>query len=499
MVTSYEDFSTKWTGNSVNQLDNNTYPVFEQWTVDLFLKWCAQDPVSQKEIDRNNEVYKIQGNRNPYIDYPLMAEYVWGKLTSVPFSPDGSVTFPYLNSPANSSIIDFGKVLYLQTDTASVFIKASNLTGDLSLAFSGTDASRFSVPDNIISKASAEAGVRVIINFSAQAVGAKTAQLTISGGGITVTSINLKATSTDEFLALPASNIGSNGFNANWTVSANASGYTLNVYTLQNNGTTQAKTLLEEDFLSGLPSGWTTSGYTDVLTASSVRLASGSSLGKINFPALNLSTSGTVLTVRAKQYNADAGAQLTATIDNQPLAVWTTGTVNQDFLVNIPQSTANSVIALSAASSSRVYVDYVKVQTQESVQTAVSVSGYPKSVGNLLSYSVSGLQSDSCYYYTLIPEGNAATVSNQIQVRTSLISGVEHYQNFVFSWSVLSDGILLHNMPINSKITVSDVYGRNLQTIKANSSEIKIKPVIKGIYLLQIMYNQEVKSCKIFY
>jgi hypothetical protein len=39
--------------------------------------------VSEKEIDRNNAVYDIQHNRNPYIDYPVLAEFVWGELKSV--------------------------------------------------------------------------------------------------------------------------------------------------------------------------------------------------------------------------------------------------------------------------------------------------------------------------------------------------------------------------------------------------------------------------------
>ena len=44
----------------------------------LLLKWHREDPVSQKEIDRNNAVQAIQGNRNPFIDYPCLVEYIWG-------------------------------------------------------------------------------------------------------------------------------------------------------------------------------------------------------------------------------------------------------------------------------------------------------------------------------------------------------------------------------------------------------------------------------------
>ncbi len=44
----------------------------------MLLQWCRQDPVSQKEIDRNNVVEQYQGNRNPFVDFPELAEYVWG-------------------------------------------------------------------------------------------------------------------------------------------------------------------------------------------------------------------------------------------------------------------------------------------------------------------------------------------------------------------------------------------------------------------------------------
>lgn len=499
MVTAYEDFSTKWTGNSVNQLDNNTYPVFEQWTVDLFLKWCAQDPVSQKEIDRNNEIYKIQGNRNPYIDYPLMAEYVWGKLISVPFTPNGNVSIPYLISPTTGSTVDFGKVVYQQTDTASVYIKASNLKGDLLLALSGTDAADFSLQSTTVSKASAEAGYKLIINYNAQSVGTKTALLSISGDSISTTSVNLKAVSSDEFLALPASGINDNTFTANWTVSANATGYILNVFTLKNEGATQAKTILEEDFLTGLPTGWTSVPYTDNTLASNIRLASGSSSGKISTPALNLSTQGTVLTVRAKQYNADNGAQLTATLDNQPLAIWTTAVSNQDFSVPLPSGTSSSVISLSAAASSRVYVDYVKVQTQGSVQTPTSVSGFPKSVGNVLNYLVDGLVADSTYYYTVQPEGNAVAVSNQISVRTGIKSGIIENQNNIIHWFVSSNGLCIKKIPAKSRLSIIDFTGKLIHSINTQTAEINVLLPAKGIYLLQIESGQTRKNFKVLY
>jgi endonuclease I len=51
--------------------------VIKPWAIDMLLDWSDNDPVSQKEIDRNNAVYGIQGNRNPFIDHPEYAHIIW--------------------------------------------------------------------------------------------------------------------------------------------------------------------------------------------------------------------------------------------------------------------------------------------------------------------------------------------------------------------------------------------------------------------------------------
>lgn len=65
----------------------------ESAAIDLLLKWHNSDPVDQIEINRNDAVYSIQGNRNPFVDHPEYADYIWGdstsvKLESLSLSPD---------------------------------------------------------------------------------------------------------------------------------------------------------------------------------------------------------------------------------------------------------------------------------------------------------------------------------------------------------------------------------------------------------------------------
>lgn len=89
MVTAYESVVDTWNTSNTNaspHLNGTKYPAFTTWTIDLLLKWNNQDPVSTKEINRNNAVYNIQKNRNPFIDYPILAEYIWGSRKGSPWS-----------------------------------------------------------------------------------------------------------------------------------------------------------------------------------------------------------------------------------------------------------------------------------------------------------------------------------------------------------------------------------------------------------------------------
>ena len=59
------------------QADQYTFIQVGQYE-EIFLEWNEIDPVSETEIIRNDYTYQIQGNRNPFIDYPEYAEMIWG-------------------------------------------------------------------------------------------------------------------------------------------------------------------------------------------------------------------------------------------------------------------------------------------------------------------------------------------------------------------------------------------------------------------------------------
>ncbi len=76
MVTRYQDRLTSWSNFAAFSKD--TYPSLSSWAKELYLKWSDMDPVSEKEIKRNEAIYKYQGNRNPFVDHPEYAHRIWG-------------------------------------------------------------------------------------------------------------------------------------------------------------------------------------------------------------------------------------------------------------------------------------------------------------------------------------------------------------------------------------------------------------------------------------
>lgn len=85
MATCYEDRIASWNSD---MLSNNKTTAYAPWAISMLLKWAENDPVSQKEIDRNNAVYGLQHNRNPFVDYPGLEQYIWGTKTTTAFSYD---------------------------------------------------------------------------------------------------------------------------------------------------------------------------------------------------------------------------------------------------------------------------------------------------------------------------------------------------------------------------------------------------------------------------
>ncbi|MDR3327265.1 MAG: endonuclease [Prevotellaceae bacterium] len=130
MATRYSDLCNDW-GNSVFGSNNNG---LTDYAKNLFLKWHRQDPVSQKEIDRNNAIFDYQHNRNPFIDHPELAEYIWGNQVGTAWHATNSIDLANITQLEIYPIpaIDFIVVKSEKTSQSfdyEIFTISSQITG----------------------------------------------------------------------------------------------------------------------------------------------------------------------------------------------------------------------------------------------------------------------------------------------------------------------------------------------------------------------------------
>jgi endonuclease I len=191
MATRYADNISTWissnSGSTEVEVVYHATNGLTPYAIDLFLTWSRNDPVSQKEINRNEAVYLKQNNRNPFIDFPGLEEYIWGNKTSELFyvnqEPEPPVNQPEIILTGKivntGQTIDFGTVG--NAVQKSFRIKTNSIQGDLTVSVTG---SMYTVSTNTILQASAENGYNLTITFNPTVSGDHTGKVTISGGGL---------------------------------------------------------------------------------------------------------------------------------------------------------------------------------------------------------------------------------------------------------------------------------------------------------------------------
>ncbi len=215
MAAAYNDRVADWQSD---MLGGNAYPVFSDWAMEMLLKWHRQDPVSQKEIDRNEAVYMAQNNRNPFIDHPEMAEYIWGTKKSEPWSLAVGPQ-PAINSPADGAEINIGAVSVGIERVVTLQVKGQALRENVNLSVSGKG---WTVTPAVLSPevVNRTSGTSVNIALKAASEGTQTATLTLTSADI-VSTVTLTATAINGLPAGEATNVTDQSFVAHWTYIGN--------------------------------------------------------------------------------------------------------------------------------------------------------------------------------------------------------------------------------------------------------------------------------------
>lgn len=185
MATTYQDLTWRYT-YMVNQ---NTYPTLNNWSINLLLKWHRADPVSEKETMRNDAVYRIQNNRNPFIDFPELAEYIWGNKKGMAFDASSAVQpggTPNLITPVQDMSLDFGEVAVGKSVTSRLWFNGEYLSAPIELTVYTGNRDMFTIPTRTIAAnlINAESGYWLNITYTPTEIGEHTSRLLISGGGV---------------------------------------------------------------------------------------------------------------------------------------------------------------------------------------------------------------------------------------------------------------------------------------------------------------------------
>lgn len=162
----YFYFATRYentvSGYSYAMFDGSSNKVFTTTFLNVLLAWNAQDPVSAREIARNNAIYARQNNRNPYIDHPEYVQKVWNPTADAqaPTAPGSLVSTSkttstisigwnastdnvavtgynvYVNSVLKTTVTGLSYTItgLLPSTSYSIYVKAKDAAGNLSLS-----------------------------------------------------------------------------------------------------------------------------------------------------------------------------------------------------------------------------------------------------------------------------------------------------------------------------------------------------------------------------
>lgn len=487
-ATRYYSECGSWSGDGFS----GSFPYLDEWVRVMMLRWHELDPVSDKEIQRNDAVYASrQGNRNPFVDYPELVDLIFGAQTTTPFAPADVAEYPVMESPTDNEAVDMGVVSLGNVNDAhtskTLYVKGRNMVESLTLSVAGS--SFFNVDYVTLSADDVNQGKNVTITYSPDKSGTHTATLTIAGGGMYKSvMVTLSGYATEDFVALNASHFATGQFQANWSRHSHATDYELAVW-YNEGGASAEQTLFDVDFANGVPSGWSSTGYT-ANESGAVRLASGSQDGAVVTPTINLS-SASLLTVTCKPYKTSDKSVLYILLDGKEYAQIDCAAGEVTESIAIEAATSQSTISFKAAKSHRVYLQSVTLVTGGAEK--VMLEGYPRRVGNVLNYMVEGVDNDKDYFYNVTAYNGTSKLAESNTITVALATDVEDIHTdmpqglFVYAYN---RSIYLDDAPVNARVNCYSLDGRLCATRTIHATREVLPMQRAGIYVVQVVCEQ---------
>ena len=385
----------------------------KSWAITMLLRWSDNDPVSQKEIDRNNVIYGIQGNRNPFIDHPEYAHMIWEPgWTGVTYNiTTASVQHGTINAPATAVE---GTMVTLTATPAQGYMLGSwsvYKTGDTSTTVAVSDNGTFTMPSFNVTVSASFVPNTTLYNI--------TCATGLSNGSI-------------------GANIGSATSGTNITLSNTpSSGYTLYSYYVYRTGD------LNTIVYSGTGNNFTMPAFDVTVSASFVQPTSYNYVKVTEEPS---SWNGTYLIVNETKSKAFNGALTSLDANNNTIAV----TINSNVIASGSATDAAVFTVASVSggysiqSASGYYIGYsgssggmTTSQTNAYKNTISLNSGKATIQGTGTSTLQYNTSADRFRYYSTSQEpiqlskktDNASAPTHTIQFHPNGASGSSYSQN----------------------------------------------------------------------
>ena len=500
MFTCYEDLSWTSTNAPTMLIGNEKYPMLRNWAAQMLVKWCKEDPVSEKEIKRATEIYKIQQNRNPFIDYPELVDYLWGDKKGLPFEFKQSDE-PRVVSPANNSTFTMDEVSYVASSTLDINLKVVNVSTPVSLKLNGSSASLFELSKTTFTPIDGTINETFTVSFYPIYASTESVDIIISSNGneFTSTSTQINATANENFYALEATDVDESSFVANWTPLSTTNRFEIDVYTKNITGT-EAITLASTSCNGSLSSGWSTlsGGYSEFTSEpGAIRLASGSNAGGIVSPEVDLRDGGIII-FTAQSYKNDTNVSLAVKVDNVTVENVLISNIYSEYSVDLGKYNENSKITIYASSGKRAYVKDAMITTQGEVIELNRHNGYPKVIEGVNSYNVTGLQNSTDYYYTIEPLNSSWGKSEEKKVTTNVSTGLDDLISNSINTYYQGGYIHIEKCEPGDIVFVYDLTGKVIhnETIQNINHQIKIEN--GGIFIVKVYSKAQTHTTKIY-
>lgn len=214
-ATRYENTVASYPFNMFNGTGNQ---VFTTPFLNMLMTWHNQDPVSQKEIDRNNAIYLRQNNRNPFIDHPEYVGIIWSSFsdTIAPSIPTNlvasNISFSSLTLTWTASTDNVGVTAYDVYMNGVLKTTVTTATASITGLLNATNYSFYIIAKDLAgNSASNSATINAITLPILLDLTPPTSPSSITSSSITGTSIIINWSNSSDYYGVTAYDIYING------------------------------------------------------------------------------------------------------------------------------------------------------------------------------------------------------------------------------------------------------------------------------------------------